>query len=173
MKLKTTATPSKLLATNARLQEVPGLCQHLLDRWHWSPAPGDPLTPTSELANPLAAEQASMQVHRLYHAARALPKSLPVTAAAFEEARHHKKLLVSSDHRPPTSPTMTTRRALPFPRHNSGYVLTLSFLAAHRAAPSVKSAPRLCVPWSASWHPPNNVSPSATTSKRTVGILWR
>ena len=36
----------------------------------WSPAPGDPLTPTIELANPLAAEQASMQVHRLYHAAR-------------------------------------------------------------------------------------------------------
>ena len=34
MRLKTTATPSKLLATNARLQEVPGLCQHLLDRWH-------------------------------------------------------------------------------------------------------------------------------------------
>ena len=108
----------------------------------WSPAPGDPLTQTNELANPLAAEQASMQVHRLYHAARALPKSLPVTAAAFVEARHHKKLLVSSDHRPPTSPAMTTRRTLPFPRHNSGYVLTLSFVAAHRAAPSVKSAPR-------------------------------
>ena len=68
------------------------------------------------------------------------------------------------------------QESLPFPRHNSGYVLTLSFLAAHRAAPSMKSAPRVCVPspWSgetsvastANWHPLNNVSPSATTSKR-------
>ena len=52
-----------------------------------------------------------------------------------------KKNLVSPNHLPPTSPTMT--RALP--QHNTGYVLTLSFLAAHRAAPSKKSAP-LCVP---------------------------
>ena len=42
----------------------------------WSPAPGDHLTPTSELANPLAAEQA-MQVHRLHHAACALTAKTP------------------------------------------------------------------------------------------------
>ena len=82
----------------------------------------------------------------------------------------------SWSHPTPTSPAMTTRRALPFPQHNSGYVLTLSFLASPGAAPSVMSAPRLRVPspWSgktsvassASWHPPNKVSPSATTSKR-------
>ena len=111
--------------------------------------------PTSELANPL--ENTSMQVHRLYHAARALPKRTPQETLGLI--------------RPPSA-NLTSDNDQENPA-NSGYVLTLSFLAEHRAAPSVKSAPRLCVPSprsgetsvasSANWHPPNKVTPSATT----------
>ena len=63
---------------------------------------GDPLTPTNELAKPLGAEHVRKQLQRLYRAARALP------GAAFAEAKHHRKFLVSSDQRPPTSQAMTT-----------------------------------------------------------------
>ena len=42
----------------------------------WSPAPGDPLTPTNELAKPLCAEHVRKQLQRLYRAARALPGSI-------------------------------------------------------------------------------------------------
>ena len=86
----------------------------------WSPAPGDPLTPSSDEAIDFAVEQARRQLQRLYHAARALPKSLLGTQVAFALAKHHKKSLVSWDHLPPTSPAITTSRARPFPWHNSG-----------------------------------------------------
>ena len=72
-------------------------------------------------------------------------------SVAVTEAKHH------SDHQPPTSPTMTTSSSLPFPRYNSGYVLSLSF----RASPICDVGP-----WSGETRvashadPPNNVGPS-------------
>ena len=51
-------------------------------------------------------------------------------------ANSREKLLVSSDHLPPTSTTRTTRRALWCGPTNSGYVLAFPSAAASRATPS-------------------------------------
>ena len=56
---------------STKLQLVPVVFHHPVDRGTWPPAPGDPLTPTSK------------QPQLLHHAARALPNSLLVTEATM------------------------------------------------------------------------------------------
>ena len=132
--------------------------------------------PRRQQATAFAEEQARRHVHLLYQAARALPFIRRGTDVALAQTNDHRNVLISSDHLPPTSPAMTTRRARPLPWHNSGYVLSLRLLASRSAAPSSTSA---LLRWVASpcngdttvaskanWHPPNRVNPSATTSNR-------
>ena len=56
-----------------------------------------------------------------------------------------KNLLVSVDHRPPTSRAITTRRARRWTPTSSGYVRAFLFRAASRATPSTSAAPLLAV----------------------------
>ena len=84
----------------------------------WSPAPGEPLTPNKDEATALAVEHAKRQLHRLNHAARALPYNLRGSEAAFAHARDHHNAFVFWDHLPPTSPVTTTNRARPSRWHN-------------------------------------------------------
>ena len=140
MKLKTTVTPSKLLATYARPQKVPGICQHLLR------------PPTSELKNPLAADQASMQVHRLYqkpprYSSRLRGSQTPQDTLGL--IRPPSADLTSDDDQ--ESPAISTAQL---------------WIRPHLVLPGRTQSRAMCVPLSASWHPPNYVSPSATTSKR-------
>ena len=80
---------------------------------NWPAAPGLPRLSNSETATALAAEHASKLHHLLYHATSALARRMRGAPWALQCARDCKKAWVSRDHRPPTSPAMTTKRALP------------------------------------------------------------
>ena len=92
------------------------------------------------------------------------------TDVALPQTNDHKNVLVSSDHLPPTSPAITTRRA---PSRGTSFLCAswppamlhhprrLPFFGGlrHRAMVTTVAS-------KANWHPPEKVNPSATTSNR-------
>ena len=150
--------------------------------WVVGASPSDPppcRNPNNEAANALAAAQHRSPAHLSLHACSApllRKKTGSHLARAF--ARRDRNSLVSSDHRPPTSPARTTNRALQRGLTSSGLVLSFLRLAATKTAPSTWAArgcaePSQCkadtsVVSTASWAPPNKGNPSAKISIRLL-----
>ena len=86
-----------------------------------SPPPFD-LCSNSDAANARAAVQASIVDHRSRQACSALFRRTGVSERARAAARRRRKVEVSADQRPPTSPTKTTNFALLLGPTNSRYV---------------------------------------------------
>ena len=172
----TTDAHTKSSASTQQL--VPNVRQHLIDGW----APGR--QPQATLSLPAEMKRLTLPWNKPEDNSSVctmlLVRSREVSWNTL--AKHQMKSLVFWDHLPPTSSAITTSRARPFPRHNSGYVLSLCLRASANACPSLLSAFRRCVPSAcngettvasmANWLPPNNVKPSAMTSKRRASLLW-
>ena len=134
-------------------------------------SPSDPpqyRNPSEEAANALVAAQHKSPTHLNLHACSALLRKIMGSHLARAFARRVRNCLVSSDHRPPTSPARTTNRALP-----------LSFLRlAAKTAPATWAArgcaePSQCktdttVVSTASWGNPTKGSPSAKISEHGI-----
>ena len=120
--------------------------------------------PRSDAAYAFAAAHDRSAAHLLCHAASTLPFS---NSGALWAVR---KLAVSADHRPPTSPARTTSLLLPLPVQGT-FALSASSrqrglrLVWSQAVPSPRNA-LTNVTSIASWAPLNSDNPSATTSKR-------
>ena len=142
-------------------------------------APSEPIAvrrSKRDKANALAAAQDSIAPHLSRQTCSTLLRETNGSALDLALANWLMKDRVSSDHRPPTSPARTTKRARRWEATSSGYALSFRRLAALRANPSVEGAPGRAdpSPWSgltnvvstASCAPSNKGSPSATTSSR-------
>ena len=93
--------------------------------------------PRSDAANAFAAAHAKSAAHLFRHAASTQPLSNTGAPWALCCAREVKKLAVSADHRPPTSPARTTSLARPPSPASSGYVRSFRLLATLSAAPGL------------------------------------
>ena len=89
------------------------------------PTPGSPRFSNRDTATALAAEHANKLHHLRHHAACALALRMWGADCAFPWDTHCRNVWVSRDHCPPTSPAITTRRALPFDPDSSGYRCSL------------------------------------------------
>ena len=99
------------------------LIKHSNPRGENRSSPSDPppyRNPSKEAANALAAAQHRSPAHLNLHACSALLRKITGSHLARAFARRVRNCLVSSDHRPPTSPTRTTNRALPRGLTSSG-----------------------------------------------------
>ena len=133
--------------------------------------------PSKEAANALAAAQHRSPAHLNLRACSGPLRKIMGSKIARAFATRVRNCLVSSDHRPPTSPA-STNRALPRGLASSGKVLSFPRLAATKTAPSTWAArgcadPSQCkadtkVVSTASWAPPNKGSPSAKISIRLL-----
>ena len=108
--------------------------------------PGEQFSDKRERANARAAEHANIELHRLSHAACALPCKICGTPRTLAESKHLRKWAVSNENLPPTSPAKTTRRALPLSPTSSGYRASLRRLATERHAPLTVAALGLASP---------------------------
>ena len=125
-----------------------------------------------------AALHARMEAHRNLHACSTRARRIRGSDLAFARARSRRKIWVSLDQRPPTSPARTTNRARARGPTSSGYVRSFLRRARVRTAPSICAAPGLADPsqWSgetsvvstASCIPPKRGKPSATISSRRL-----
>ena len=113
------ASPSNLCTLGKRLPS-PTVAPHLQD-----------------VANAFAAEHANGPLH--LPATCALVGSILGAELALPWARHCRNFCASREKRPPTSPALTTRRAISFAPQNSGY-LSSSLCGSFRATPSFSSA---------------------------------
>ena len=110
-----------------------------------SPPPFD-LCSNSDAANARAAVQASIVDHRSRQACSALFRNTGLSERARAAARRRRKVEVSADQRPPTSPARTTNFALLVGPTNSRYVRSFRRRAASRAIPSTLAARALGEP---------------------------
>ena len=110
---------------------TPCIREHLVHRRQTSSDSGiPPLLTTGTPPLLLAAEHANRLHHLRYHAACALAlKMRGADSAPSRETRIAGTSGFLRDQRPPTSPAMTTRRALPFDSHSSGYLSSLRLRA--------------------------------------------
>ena len=109
-------------------------------------APGADRRPRSDAASAFAAAHARSAAHLLRHAASTLPFINTGAPWALCCAKEVRKLAVSADHRPPTSPARTTSLARPPSNASSGYVRSFRLLATLSAAPGLVAEPALPVP---------------------------
>ena len=99
-----------------------------------------------QLEQRLAAAHDSNEPHLSLHACSVRCRMRWVSPRAFALASCDKKLLVSVDHRPPTSTAITTSRARRWTPTSSGYMRAFLLRAASRATPSTSAASLLAVP---------------------------
>ena len=100
------------------------------------------------------------------HATCALVGSILGAELALPWARHCRNFCASREKRPPTSPALTTRRALSFAPQNSGY-LSSSLCGSFRATPSFSSAFFKCEPPHGGRTPMSRPKPAAGRLRET------
>ena len=99
----------------------------------------------------LRCHQKDRQKHIQICALRTMPKTIhdcwfAIIFTTETDAKEVRKLAVSTDNRPPTSPARTTSLARPPSPASSGYVRSFRLLATLSAAPCLVAKPALAVP---------------------------